>query len=367
MKGLWWKLSAIVLLLYVFIAGLLVPLKPGVASAVPQVLTAGERVRITLEGYNTNFTRVAGGEVRAWLRLGSPRLEDDAAARDTALAAVAVAVRDDQLAELTFELPAYVPGATGTARASLIVDSPADGAFVLPSAIVVTQDPNLAGPASADGWADRIADLTPAPAGMTYPYRGLLGETIRNQYFHVSLWFALMLLMLAAAVYAVRYLRTGREEFDLRSEALTRVGLAFGLLGLVTGMVWANYTWGRPWSGDVKQNMTAVALLIYLAYFVLRASVNSAQQGARLGAAYNVFAFAMLIPLLYVIPRMRDSLHPGAGGNPGFGGEDLDSTMRMVFYPGIIGFTLLGLWLAQLRWRTRALTERLTARALRIG
>ena len=363
MKGLWWKLLAVGLLLYVVVAGMVVPLKPGVASASPQVLTAGEEVVIEVTGYNTHFA--ADAPLRAWLRLGQPRAEDDPLARDTAIAAERIEVRDDQRAALTFAVPDYVPGPTGTARASLIVDSPSDGAFVLPGAIAISQPARLAGPADARSWGAQITGLSPAPAGMTYPYRGLLGETIRNQYFHVSLWFALMILMLAAAVYAIRYLRSGRPEFDRKSEGLTRAGLAFGLLGLVTGMVWANYTWGKPWSGDVKQNMTAVALLIYLAYFVLRASVNSAQQSARVAAAYNVFAFAMLIPLLYVIPRMRDSLHPGAGGNPGFGGEDLDNTMRMVFYPGIVGFTLLGVWIAQLWWRARALGERITERALR--
>lgn len=364
MRGLWWKVLSVALMLYVFVAGLLVPLKPGVASASPQVLTAGEPVTIGVEGYNTHFAKAAEGGVRAWLRLGSPREAGDANGRDTALAAVGVRVLSEREAELDFAIPAYVPGATGTARASLIVDSPADGAFVLPGAIAISQDPDLTGPADAGGWEDPITELSATPAGMTYPYRGLLGETIRNQFFHVSLWFALMLLMLAAAVYAIRYLQTGRPEFDRKSEGLTRAGLAFGLLGLVTGMVWANYTWGKPWSGDVKQNMTAVALLIYLAYFVLRASVTSEQQGARVGAAYNVFAFAMLIPLLYVIPRMRDSLHPGAGGNPGFGGEDLDNTMRMVFYPGIVGFTLLGVWIAQLWWRARALQTRVLERIL---
>ena len=52
-----------------------------------------------------------------------------------------------------------------------------------------------------------------------------------------------------------------------------------------------------------------------------------------------------------MIPRLTDSLHPGNGGNPAFGSQDLDNTMRMVFYPSIIGFSLLGLWLAQLRYR----------------
>ncbi|HMR44960.1 MAG TPA: cytochrome c assembly protein, partial [Saprospiraceae bacterium] len=64
-----------------------------------------------------------------------------------------------------------------------------------------------------------------------------------------------------------------------------------------------------------------------------------------------LFAFATLIPLLYVIPRMTDSLHPGSGGNPAMGGEDLDNTMRMVFYPAIIGWTLVGFWMANLNFR----------------
>ena len=359
MKGMWWKALAFLLMLYVFIAGMLVPLKPGVSSATPSVFVTGQVAEIAVTGYNTNFD--AATPPRAWLRLGAPA--EPGSAGDTALAARSVRVDGEQSLLLAFDLPRYLPSSTGTARASLLIDSPKDGAFVLPSSITLTQPAQLAGPPELSRWNDEIGVLTPS-VGMTYPYRGLLGETIRNQYFHVSLWFALMLLMLAAAVYAGKYLRSGLPEHDRKSKALTQAGLLFGLLGLVTGMIWANYTWGKPWSGDVKQNMTAIALLIYLAYFVLRASLQSGQQAARVGAAYNIFSFAMLIPLLYVIPRMRDSLHPGAGGNPGFGGEDLDNTMRMVFYPGIIGFTLLGLWLAQLRWRADALKQRVLERML---
>ncbi len=72
---------------------------------------------------------------------------------------------------------------------------------------------------------------------------------------------------------------------------------------------------------------------------------------------YNVFAFVALIPLIFVIPRLTDSLHPGAGGNPALGGEDLDNTMRMIFYPAIIGWTLLGAWMAQLNYRIDRLAD----------
>ena len=48
---------------------------------------------------------------------------------------------------------------------------------------------------------------------------------------------------------------------------------------------------------------------------------------------------------------MVDSLHPGAGGNPAFKQYDLDSNMRLVFYPAVVGWFLLGLWIASLKIR----------------
>ena len=146
----------------------------------------------------------------------------------------------------------------------------------------------------------------------------------------------------------------------MRATALVTAGTVFGILGLVTGMWWSNYTWGAPWSWDVKQNTSAICLLIYMAYFILRSSFEDPERKARISAAYNVFAAAMIIPLLFVIPRMTDSLHPGNGGNPAFGGEDLDNTMRMVFYPAVIAWTLLGLWISNILFRLKRVEERIS-------
>jgi heme exporter protein C len=60
-----------------------------------------------------------------------------------------------------------------------------------------------------------------------------------------------------------------------------------------------------------------------------------------------------MIVLLFILPRMTDSLHPGNGGNPAFGQYDLDSTMRLVFYPACLGWILAGLWIATLFYRLR--------------
>lgn len=92
-------------------------------------------------------------------------------------------------------------------------------------------------------------------------------------------------------------------------------------------------------------------MLIYLAYFILRGSIDEEQKRARIAAVYNIFAYVMLIVFLMILPRMSDSLHPGNGGNPGFNAYDLDSNMRLVFYPAVIGWILMIVWIFTLRVR----------------
>jgi heme exporter protein C len=192
------------------------------------------------------------------------------------------------------------------------------------------------------------------------PRLNILNETVRALYFHVPMWFGMIFLFLVSVYYAVRFLRNPSLEYDRKSVEFANVGLVFGILGIVTGMLWANYTWGSPWHGDPKQNGAAIALLVYLAYFVLRGSIENEEQRARLSAVYNIFAFAAMIPLIFIIPRMTSSMHPGSGGNPGFNMYDLDSRMRLVFYPAVLAWLLIGWWIASMRCKIRTIEEKLT-------
>ena len=90
-------------------------------------------------------------------------------------------------------------------------------------------------------------------------------------------------------------------------------------------------------------------MLIYLGYFILRNSVEDESKKGKISSVYNVFAFSMLIPLIFILPRLTDSLHPGNGGNPGFNVYDLNSQLRIVFYPAVIGFICLGLWIVDIK------------------
>jgi len=189
------------------------------------------------------------------------------------------------------------------------------------------------------------------------PRQPILNESIRNVYFHVPLWFAMIILMFTSMIYSVRYLRKGRLDDDFIAVEFANTAILFGILGCMTGSVWANFTWGDPWPNDPKLNGVAVGMLIYFAYLILRNSFDDEQRRGRISAVYNIFAFAIFIPLIAILPRMTDSLHPGNGGNPAFGKYDMNSQMRLVLYPGVIGLTLLGVWITELRVRLRRLKE----------
>lgn len=185
------------------------------------------------------------------------------------------------------------------------------------------------------------------------PSLPILNESIRNLYFHVPMWFAMILLLLVSFIYSIKSLNKGTAEADLRANELTNSAIFLGILGLLTGMIWANFTWGKPWTNDPKLNSVAIGMLIYLGYIILRQAIEDREKRARVSAVFNIFAFPIFIVLIFVLPRIEDSLHPGNGGNPGFNSYDLDNNMRPIFYSAVFGWTLIGLWISDLRSRIR--------------
>ena len=199
--------------------------------------------------------------------------------------------------------------------------------------------------------------------GLLYqvPKLPVLHETIRNLYFHVPMWMAMLTVFVISVFFSIKYLQTGKEEYDLVAVECVNTGLVFFILGLITGMLWAKFTWGEFWSGDPKQNSAAIAFLLYCAYVVLRNSMDEEQKRARISAIYNIFAFPIMIVLIFVLPRMTDSLHPGNGGNPAFGKYDLDNHMRVAFYPALLGWSLIAVWIASIRYRIRLIENKRNA------
>jgi heme exporter protein C len=343
---------------------LLIPLGSGIKAVDKRFVVSGQSTKVKVTAYNTFFTEDKDN-LTARIRISN----------SLAICAKAVDVINQNELELTFQIP------QGKAPIDTTIVSGKNKTALMPLLEIYG---NKTGKASLENaFSFRDSSGTEATkesfcqveqykksSRMTFPFINILEETARNLYFHVPMWFGMMAVLLVSVIYSVRFLFStdsgNNNSIDLQSleksfyldrmaSAFAVAGVLYGILGLVTGAMWARYTWGEFWSGDVKQNMSAVALLIYLAYFVLRSSLEDPEKKARISAVYNVFAFASLIPLLYIIPRFKDSLHPGAEGNPAFKSYDLDSMMRLVFYPANIAWILLAVWIATLIARISAL------------
>ena len=63
------------------------------------------------------------------------------------------------------------------------------------------------------------------------PHLFILNETIRNLYFHVCMWFGMMILFIISFVYSIKYLRDFNYRNDLFAKNFAAVGSLFGILG----------------------------------------------------------------------------------------------------------------------------------------
>jgi heme exporter protein C len=192
------------------------------------------------------------------------------------------------------------------------------------------------------------------------PNLPILENSIRNLFFHVPMWFTMIALLLFSFIKSIQTLnnkKTVNLTYDSEAEVFANTAMLFGVAGLLTGMVWAKNTWGAYWTPDPKLNAAAVAMLLYAAYFVLRSSIVDEEKRARISAVFNIFCFPIFVVLVFILPRLTDSLHPGNGGNPGFNSYDLDSRLRMVFYPAVLGWVFIGFWIADIGKRMKKLSN----------
>jgi heme exporter protein C len=189
------------------------------------------------------------------------------------------------------------------------------------------------------------------------PYLPKLKESIRNLFYHVPMWYVMLFSFFMSFIYSIIYLSKSTIKYDVISNEFVNTGIWFGCFGMVTGMEWASIQWGQPWSNDPKQIGAALTLLIYFAYSILRNSIKEEDKKARLSAVYNVFSFALIIPLVYIVPAHFASLHPGADNKPFEALKTQDNLLKLVSLPAMLGWILLGLWVFDIRYRIRKLQQ----------
>jgi heme exporter protein C len=198
--------------------------------------------------------------------------------------------------------------------------------------------------------------LSPTPQGwLQFPVIPGLGEKARNILYHVPVAWTTVVAFLVGTYYGFRYLKTKDIDNDIKSVSAAGLGFLFCFLATITGALWAKFNWGSFWNWDPRETSIFVLLLIYGAYFALRSALETEEKRATLSAVYSIIAGITVPFFIFVMPRIMTGLHPGAKGDPEGAGPvvqfRMSPNMLVIFLLGLLGFTLLFVWLFNLRVR----------------
>lgn len=347
------------LLAYVVAGGFLVPLGAGIPDVKPIVFRPDSVYTFTVNAYNAHFATPGSGKVQFWFKNGF-----------NYYCPQQITVVDNNTAILKFGVSSSEMDSLTRGNFDVVANNDIDGTFALRDAT------SLIRKAGADTVAGNPIPLVKCEPVVLYnksglfvfPFREILLQTIRNTFFHVPMWFAMTIMVMLSLVSSLFYLIKRELRYDVYASRAIVIAILFGLCGYFTGALWSKYTWfiGLGWEKairnmvyeDIKLAGALIAIAIYAAYFIVRALQPDPHQRARLSAVYSIFSLVMFMLVIYVLPRLTDSMHPGNGGNPAFSKYDLDSTLRMFFYPAVIGWILLSMWLFSILVRLKFIEEK---------
>jgi heme exporter protein C len=169
-----------------------------------------------------------------------------------------------------------------------------------------------------------------------------MGAVQKLFYFHVSVGWVGMLGFLAAMICGVIYLKRSRSEeafiWDMASLAGVEIGLVFMALCIASGSIWAKPIWNTWWTWDPRLTTSAIMVLIYLAYLMLRRSLDDPDRRARFSAVYAILG-SVSVPLTFFSIRLFRTIHPVLiGSGTAF---TMDPYMLRTFSFCLITFTIL--------------------------
>ena len=210
-----------------------------------------------------------------------------------------------------------------------------------------------------------IASLLLLPAALVLvlfftPVEAVMGPVQKVFYFHVAAAWSGMLCFIVAAVAGCGYLASRQTRWDWLSLSAIEVGIIFGLIAIFSGMIWAQPIWNTWWVWDPRLTTTAIMVLSYLVYFILRSSLDSPETRARLSAVYAIVS-ALTVPLTFFSIRLFRTIHPVVIATGGSGDSAFNMTPRMLgaFIISLIVFTLLTIDLIWNRFRLAKLQTRI--------
>ncbi len=175
------------------------------------------------------------------------------------------------------------------------------------------------------------------------PTEAVMGQVQRVFYFHVATAWVGMLGFMAAGVSGIAYLRTQAPKWDVAEVAAVEISLVFFLIAIVLGSIWARPVWNTWWTWDPRLTTAAITELIYIAYFMLRESIEDPARRARFGAVYTLVG-AVSVPITFMAIRLFRTIHPvviGSGDPSAQGTFAMTASMKVAFFFALFAFTII--------------------------
>lgn len=200
------------------------------------------------------------------------------------------------------------------------------------------------------------------------PVEAVMGPVQKVFYFHVAAGWLGMLGYGAAVVAGIAYLITKKPIWDMVGLGSVEIGLAFMLINIITGSIWARPIWNTWWTWDPRLTTATIMELAYAAYLMLRAGIDDPDRRARFGAVYAIIAF-ISVPLTFFSIRIFRTIHPVVVGSndPGAEGDfNMTGAMTQTFMVSLLAFSVLFVSLLWHRIRLGQLADKVERLKLRM-
>ena len=159
------------------------------------------------------------------------------------------------------------------------------------------------------------------------------------------------------AISSIYYLFNKKLFWDNLAQSTAEVGVLFGSLALITGIIWAKPIWGVWWTGEAKLTTTLILILIYAAYILFRSLYTNSMQMKKIAAIIAVIG-AIDSPIIYFAANLWQEAHPVTVIGP-LAREDssFGADYGITLLVSVIAFTMLFVILTRLRLKILSLEQ----------
>jgi heme exporter protein C len=171
------------------------------------------------------------------------------------------------------------------------------------------------------------------------PTEATQGAAQRIFYIHVPLaiigaYGSALLLFIGCLAFLI----TRDLKWDRFAAVSGEMGVVFTAAQLLTAIMWAKPIWGVWYAFDARGTLQVVLLLIFIAYFMLRAYLPDREKRAKLCGVFGLLGM-IDVPFNYLSIYFLRTQHPQPVVSPGGGGVDPDMAKTLIV--SLVAITVL--------------------------